>query len=232
MEHDESTRRSAFADGFRAFAPLIIAVVPFGLVFGLVAAGSEVGPWLGGATSTIIFAGAAQLATLQLMDTGAVGAVVIATALTINARHLMYSAALAPAFREFPRAARFLLPYLLTDQAFAISVVRFGQIDDPVYRRWYFAGAGLGLWVTWQIFTIVGIVVGAQVPESWSLDFAVPLMFVILLVPTIKGRPELIAAVVGGGVAVAAASAPYGLGLMIGAISGIVAGVATQRVTA
>jgi 4-azaleucine resistance transporter AzlC len=232
MEHDEPVRRSAFADGVRAFAPLIIAVIPFGLVFGLVAAGSEVGPWLGGATSMIIFAGAAQLATLQLMDAGAVGAVVIATALTINARHLMYSAALAPAFREFPTAARFVLPYLLTDQAFAISAVRFGQIDDPVYRRWYFTGAGLGLWVTWQVFTIVGIVVGAQVPESWSLDFAIPLMFVILLVPTIKGRPELIAAVVGGGVAVAAAGAPYGLGLMIGAISGVIAGVATQRLTA
>lgn len=232
MEHDEPPRMPAFADGVRAFAPLIIAVIPFGLVFGLVAAGSEVGPWLGGATSMIIFAGAAQLATLQLIDAGAVGAVVIATALTINARHLMYSAALAPAFREFPRAARFVLPYLLTDQAFAISVVRFGQIDDPVYRRWYFTGAGLGLWVTWQVFTIVGIVVGAQVPESWSLDFAIPLMFVILLVPTIEGRPELIAAVVGGGVAVAAAGAPYGLGLMIGAISGVVAGVATQRVTA
>jgi 4-azaleucine resistance transporter AzlC len=232
MEHDEPARRSAFADGVRTFAPLIIAVIPFGLVFGLVAAGSEVGPWLGGATSMIIFAGAAQLATLQLMDAGAVGAVVIATALTINARHLMYSAALAPAFREFPTAARFVLPYLLTDQAFAISAVRFGQIDDPVYRRWYFTGAGLGLWVTWQVFTIVGIVVGAQVPESWSLDFAIPLMFVILLVPTIKGRPELIAAVVGGGVAVAAAGAPYGLGLMIGAISGVIAGVATQRLTA
>lgn len=229
MEHHASIRRSAFADGARAFAPLIIAVIPFGLVFGIVAAGSEIGPWLGGATSFIIFAGAAQLATLQLLDAGAAGAVVVATALTINARHLMYSAALAPAFREFPRVARFVLPYLLTDQAFAISIVRFGQVDDPTYRRWYFTGAGLGLWVTWQIFTIAGIVLGAQVPASWSLDFAIPLMFVILLVPTLKGRPEIIAAVVGSGIAVAAAGAPYGLGLMIGALSGVIAGVVAQR---
>jgi 4-azaleucine resistance transporter AzlC len=199
-------------------------------VFGIVAAGSDVGPWLGGATSMIIFAGAAQLATLQLIDAGAAGAVVIATALVINARHLMYSAALAPAFREFPRAARFALPYLLTDQAFAISIVRFGRVEEPVYRRWYFTGAGLGLWVTWQISTVTGIVVGAQVPSSWSLDFAIPLMFVILLVPTIKGRPELIAAAVGAGIAVAAANAPYGLGLMIGAVSGVVAGIVALRV--
>ena len=156
MTQDRSIRSTALTDGVRAFAPLLIAVIPFGLVFGIVAAGSEVGPWLGGATSFIIFAGAAQLATLQLIDAGAAGAVVIATALVINARHLMYSAALAPAFREFPKAARFVLPYLLTDQAFAISIVRFGEVEDPVYRRWFFTGAGLSLWVPWQIFTIVG----------------------------------------------------------------------------
>lgn len=230
MSRGRSIRRAAFTDGVRAFAPLVIAVIPFGLVFGVVAAGSDMDSWLGGATSFIIFAGAAQLATLQLVDAGAAGAVVIATALVINARHLMYSAALAPAFRDFPKSARFVLPYLLTDQAFAISVVRFGEVEDPVYRRWFFAGAGLGLWVTWQVFTVVGIVVGAQVPASWSLDFAVPLMFVILLVPTIKGRPELIAAIVGAAVAVAAAGAPYGLGLMIGAVSGVAAGVVAQRV--
>jgi len=229
MAKHQSTRRKALADGVRAFAPLLIAVVPFGLVFGIVAAGSEVGPWLGGATSFIIFAGAAQLATLQLFDAGAAGAVVIATALVINARHLMYSAALAPAFREFPKGARFALPYLLTDQAFAISIVRFGEVEDPVYRQWFFTGAGLSLWVPWQIFTIAGIVLGAQIPASWSLDFAIPLMFVILLVPTIKGRPELIAAVLGATVAVVAAGAPYGLGLIIGALSGVAAGVLAYR---
>ena len=230
MPQDRSIRSKALTDGVRAFAPLLIAVIPFGLVFGVVAAGSEVGPWLGGATSFIIFAGAAQLATLQLIDAGAAGVVVVATALVINARHLMYSAALAPAFREFPKAARFALPYLLTDQAFALSIVRFGEVGDPVYRRWFFTGAGLSLWVPWQIFTITGIVLGAQVPASWSLDFAIPLMFVILLIPTIKGRPELIAAVIGATVAVAAADAPYGLGLIVGAISGITAGVIANRV--
>lgn len=230
MGQRQSTGKTAFTDGVRAFLPLVIAVIPFGLVFGVVAAGSDMGSWLGGATSFVIFAGAAQLATVQLVDAGAAGAVVIATALVINARHVMYSAALAPAFREFPKSARIVLPYLLTDQAFAISVVRFGEVEDAVYRRWFFTGAGLGLWVTWQTFTIVGIIVGAQVPASWSLDFAVPLMFVILLVPTLRGRPEIIAALVGAAVAVAAAGAPYGLGLMIGAISGVAAGVVANRI--
>ncbi len=230
MPESQSQRKRGASDGARAVAPLLIGVVPFGLVFGIVAAGSSVGPWLGGSTSVIIFAGAAQLATLQLVDAGVGGAVVIATALVINARHLMYSAALAPRFQEFPAVARFALPYVMTDQAFAVSIVRYGEVTDPVYRQWYFTGAALTLWITWQISTIVGIVLGAQVPASWSLDFAIPLVFLVLLVPAVKSRPDLIAALVGGGVAVAAAGAPYGLGLMIGAVSGVIAGVVAQRV--
>jgi 4-azaleucine resistance transporter AzlC len=230
MAMPESNRRSGTIDGARAIGPLMIGVIPFGLVFGIVAAGSSVGSWLGGSTSVIIFAGAAQLATLQLIDAGVAGAVVIATALVINARHLMYSAALAPHFQEFPAIARFTLPYVMTDQAFAVSIVRYGEVTDPVYKQWYFTGAGMTLWITWQISTVAGIVLGAQVPASWSLDFTIPLIFLVLLVPAIKSRTELIAALVGGGVAVAAAGAPYGLGLMIGAVSGVIAGVIAQRV--
>jgi 4-azaleucine resistance transporter AzlC len=229
MTMSEPKRRSGATDGARAIAPLLIAVVPFGLVFGIVAAGSTVGPWLGGSTSVIIFAGAAQLATLQLIDASAAGAVVIATALVINARHLMYSAALAPHFQEFPAIARVALPYVMTDQAFAVSIVRYGEMTDPVHKRWFFVGAALALWVTWQISTVFGIVLGAQVPASWSLDFAIPLVFLVLLIPAIKSRPDLVAAVIGGGVAVATAGAPYGLGLMIGALSGVIAGVIAQR---
>jgi predicted branched-subunit amino acid permease len=142
----------------------------------------------------------------------------------------MYSAALAPHFQEFPAIARFTLPYVMTDQAFAVSIVRYGEVTDPVYKQWYFTGAAMTLWITWQISTVAGIVLGAQVPASWSLDFTIPLIFLVLLVPAIKSRTELIAALVGGGVAVAAAGAPYGLGLMIGAVSGVIAGVIAQRV--
>jgi 4-azaleucine resistance transporter AzlC len=216
-------------DGSKAVSPLLIGVIPFGLVFGVVAAASVVGPWLGYATSLVIFAGAAQLATIQLLDEGVVGAVVVATALVINSRHVMYSAALAPHFSQFPRWTRYALPYLLTDQAFAVSIVRYRDVTDPVYKLWFFTGAAFTLWATWQLSTLAGVLVGAQLPEAWSLEFAIPLVFVALLVLTVRSRPELVAALVGGGVAVAAASAPYGLGLIIGAVSGVAAGVAATR---
>ncbi|GMQ85734.1 MAG: AzlC family ABC transporter permease [Acidimicrobiia bacterium] len=223
--------KEGVVDGSKAVSPLLIATVPFGLVLGIVAAESSVGPVLGYATSIIIFAGAAQLATIQLLDEGIVAAVVVATALVINSRHLMYSAALAPHFREFPRWARYVLPYVLTDQAFAVSIVRYNEVTDPAYKRRFFTGAALTLWGSWQLATFVGIVVGAQLPQSLSLDFTIPLVFVALLVLTVRSRPELVAALVGGGIAVLAAPAPYGLGLIIGALGGIAAGVAAHRIT-
>jgi 4-azaleucine resistance transporter AzlC len=220
-----------FIDGSKAVSPLLIGVVPFGLVFGVVAADSVIGPALAWATSFIIFGGAAQLATIQLFDEGVVAVVVIATALVIGSRHVMYSAALVPYFQHFPRWSRFVLPYVLTDQAFAVSMVRFQDLDDPVEQRWFYTGAALTLWISWQLSTLIGVLVGAQLPEALSLEFAIPLVFIALLVLTVRTRPELVAALVGGAAAVIAAPAPLGLGLIVGALAGVAAGVVAHRVT-
>ena len=223
--------RAALLDGMRSVLPLLVGVVPFGLIFGVTAAGSAVGGGLGYASSVIIFAGAAQLATVQLVTAGSAAAVVIATALVINARHLMYSAALAPHFREFPARWRLVLPYILTDQAFAVSIIRYETESDPYYKRWFFFGGAISLWVTWQVTSAAGVLLGASIPESWSLDFAIPLVFLALLVPALRDRPSVVAALVGGAVALAASDISYNLGLLIGALSGIAAGVIAERVT-
>jgi 4-azaleucine resistance transporter AzlC len=230
MTDHQNIRRAAFRDGLRALAPLLLAVVPFGLVLGVTAAGSAVGGGLGIATSWIIFAGAAQLVTVQLIDSGTSLLVVVVTALVVNVRHLMYSAAMAPHFSEFPRRSRWALPYLLTDQAFAVSMLRYETVTEPTYKRWFYTGAGSTLWVSWQISTVAGVVLGAQIPESLGLEFAIPLVFLVLLIPVVQTRPGLVAAVIGGSVAVAASSAPYGLGLVIGAVAGVMAGVAAESV--
>lgn len=215
--------------GAAGLAPLLIGVVPFGLVFGVTAAASVLGGGLGYATSIIIFAGAAQFVTIELFDQGAAAVVVIATALVVNSRHLMYSAALAPHFQQFPTRSRYTLPYLMTDQAFAVSFARYGDLPNPSAKRWYYLGAAGTLWISWQISTLAGVLLGAQIPQAWSLAFAIPLVFLALLMPTVVNRPTLTAAIVGGGVAVLAANVPYGLGLMIGALAGVVAGVIAER---
>lgn len=223
--------RAAFFDGLRGVAPLLVGVVPFGLILGVAAGGSVMGAGLAWSTSWIIFAGAAQLVTIELTNTGTAAAVVIASALVINSRHLMYSAALADQFRPFPSAWRYGLPYLMTDQAFAVSITRYATVDDPTYKRWYFFGAAIGLWLPWQISTLVGTLVGAQIPESWSLEFAIPLVFMVLLIPALVDRAGLAAALTGGIVAVVGRDLPYGTGLIVAAIVGIAAGVMVERRT-
>jgi 4-azaleucine resistance transporter AzlC len=225
---DASPRR-AFVDGALAVAPLLVGVAPFGLILGVAAAASAIGMAAGWATSPIIFGGAAQLVTIELTNAGAAAAVVVATALVVNARHLMYSAALADHFRTFPTPWRYGLPYLMTDQAFAVSITRYGSTDDPVYKRWFFLGAGIGLWAPWQVTTATGALLGAQVPGSWSLDFAIPLVFMVLLILAVKDRPGFVAAAVGGVASVAGRGIPYRLGLIVAAVIGIAAGVIAGR---
>lgn len=228
-DRPDGLARRAWHDGMVAITPLMVGVAPFGLIFGVTAAGSAVGAGLGYASSIIIFGGAAQLAMVRLIDVDAAIATIVITGLVINSRHMMYSAALTPAFRAFPRAARWGLPYVMTDQAFAVSITRYEDAADPVYRRWFFAGAGISMWVLWQITSAAGVLIGAQLPERWSLDFAVPLVFLALLAVAIKGRATAVAAVVGGVAAVLAQDAPYQLWMIIGAVCGIVAGMATER---
>jgi len=210
-------------------SPLLLGVIPFGLILGATAAVGSVGGALGWSTSWIIFGGSAQLVTIGLLDGGAAAAVVIATALVVQSRHFLYSAALAPHFRGFGAGWRYGLPYLLTDQAFAVSIVAYEELEDPAAKRWFYIGAAMSLWIVWQITTLLGAILGAEVPESWSLDFAIPLVFLALLMPLLKNRPALAAALTAGVVSVVAWSAPYSLGLIIGALAGIVAGMLVER---
>lgn len=229
MASTDPSSNTPFRDGVIAVSPLMIGVIPFGLIFGVAAAASSVGGAIGWASSWIIFGGAAQIATIQLLDAGTTAVVVIATALIIQARHIMYSAAMAPHFREFPPAWRWGLPYLLTDQAFAVSIIRYETVTDPTYKRWFFLGAGITLWTVWQTTTGIGVLLGAQIPAAWSLEFTIPLVFLALLIPTLRTRPAVVAAAVGGTVALLGYSMPYNLGLIVGAMSGVMAGVIAER---
>jgi predicted branched-subunit amino acid permease len=220
-----SITRDEFRAGARAVAPMLVGVVPFGLVAGA----TPVTHGLGGAVaigfSVIVFAGASQLAAIDVLGSGGSAFVAAVAAWTINLRLLLYSASLAPHLSRERLRTRLWLAYLLTDQAYAVCISRWGRDDDPSRRVPYFLGAALMLWGSWQISTIVGVLIGATVPEDVPLEFAVPLVFLVLLVPAITGRPAAIAATVGGLAAVASAEAGAGkLSLMVGAVGGIVAG--------
>ncbi len=221
----DADRRTAFADGVRTVAPVLLGVVPFGLVAGATAveAGLSVAQALG--LSVVVFAGAAQLAAIDLLGRDAPLAVVVATALVINARMVMYSASIAPYLQGVAARTRALLAYLLTDQAYALSLAEFRASGTSVA---YYLGVASTLWVVWVPATLVGAVVGARLPAWLPLEFAVPLTFLAILVPAVVDRASAVAAVAGGGVAVLGVGLPYNLGLLAGAVVGIAAGLAAE----
>ena len=218
------TRREAVWAGAKRVFALSIGAAPFGLVYGATAVDSGIADGPAILASFVILAGASQIALAELIDEGAAAAVAIGTALVINLRMALYSASLAPAFREFPARWRFPLAQVITDQSAVTSLLEFEHRTDPTYRRWFFTGAAVWFATPWWIGTIVGVLVGGDIPESWQIGFAVPLMFTALLVPTLRSRPAVVAAVVGASAAVALHGLPDGVNIIVGALAGIAAG--------
>lgn len=224
-----------FVKGAWAIAPLVPGIIPFGMIAGVAARDAGLGPGVGIGQSIIVFAGAAQLAVLQLLDEGALPVVAILTALIINLRFAMYSASLAPHLVGLRWPPRLAVAYLMTDQVYAMSAVRFGRDAGLAlgHRFRYYLGAGVTNWVTWQSSTAAGYVLGGRVPAGSSLDFFLPLSFLALLVPGLRDRPAVVAAVVGGFVALVAHGLPFNLGLFTAAVCGMAAGYVTEtRLTA
>ena len=218
--------------GIKAAGPLVLGILPFALVAGITAvgAGMTIGEAVG--MSIIVFAGASQLAAIDLIGSNAPLAVVVGTAVVINVRMLMYSASIAPYFQSFSVRVRSVLAYILTDQAYAMSIAEYTQ-NESRSRLWYYFGIGFTLWVVWQLGTIAGALAGAGVPDSLALDFALPLVFLALLIPAMKDRGTTTAGVVGGAVAliVVAVGVPLNLDLPIAAVAGILAGVVVDALS-
>jgi predicted branched-subunit amino acid permease len=225
----QPAERVTWSDGVRAVSPILLGVIPFGLIFGVTAANADVPILAAWASSFIVFAGASQIAIVEVLDGGGAPVIAVLTAVIINARLLMYSADMGRYTAKEPPATKLGVAYLLTDQIYLVSAHRFPDPSNAVgFIRFYVAG-GLTLWITWQITTTTGILLGAAIPESWSLEFAIPLTFMALLVLAVKDKPGLVAAVVGGSVAVATIGLPFHLGLLVGTVSGISAGIVSER---
>lgn len=232
-------RLSGFRAGFVAVAPLLVGVAPVGVVAGATPVAHGM-PWdVPVGFSTILFAGASQLAAIEVLTGGGTAVVAVITACTMNLRMAAYSASLAPEVAALGIRRRLVMAYLLTDEAYAVSILRWSPTGAPAsggesaphgpqQRWWFYLGAGSSLWLTWQITTVAGVIVGNAVPSGVHLEFAVPLAFLAMLVPTLVSRPAVLAAAVGGVVAVVAVGFGAGssavvIGLLAGAVAGALA---------
>ncbi|MBN1304489.1 MAG: AzlC family ABC transporter permease [Anaerolineales bacterium] len=213
----------AFLDGIQAQLPLLIGVLPFGMIYGALALNAGLSRAAAQGMSSIVFAGSAQFITTQLIRDAVPGLIIVLTIVVVNLRHMLYSASIAPYLRKLPMRWKALLAYLLTDEAYATVITHYEEQQTP-FSHWYFLGAGLIMWLSWQVSTGIGVFLGTEIPAGWSLDFFIPLVFIALVMPTLKDQPSISAALSAGLVAVLAYTLPYKLGLVAAALVGILVG--------
>lgn len=223
--------RQDWIGGMRVMLPLLPGALPFGMIAGVVASNAGLDALAGIGQSVIVFAGAAQLASTQLIADAAPVLVVILTGLVINLRMAMYSASLAGHLSALPRGKRWLVSYLMTDQSYALSIMRYTQRPEMslAAKFAFYMGGAIPMWVVWLAATAAGYFLGNRIPASWSLDFFVPLSFLALIVPAIRDRANAVAALTGGVTAVLAWDLPFNLGLFLAALAGIASGYAVER---
>ncbi|HUF87482.1 MAG TPA: AzlC family ABC transporter permease [Thermohalobaculum sp.] len=228
--HVVPSRRGLRAGAWAA-VPVLLAVGPFGFIFGAFATEAGLDPLQTMAMTAIVTAGAAQLAALQLLVDDAPALVAVLTGAVVNLRMAMYSASIAVHWRGVPMLWRVPAAYFLQDQSYTLSLRRYRERpDEPLSDRiGFYFGTGSITVVTWICGSWLGVVAGRMMPPEWGLGFAVPVTFLALVAPLIRGRANIAAAVVAGLAALGLHGLPYGLGLLLAAALGIAAGMAAPR---
>ena len=216
-----------FLRGARDQFPILLGVVPFGVIFGALAVSAGIPAFEAQSFSLFIFAGSAQFIAVSLIAGAASPFLIILTILVVNFRHLLYSASLAPHVYHLSNRWKIPLSWLLTDEAFIVASSRYRK-GNLEFAHWYFLGTGLMLWVAWQLSTLLGIALGVVIPPEIGLDFALPLTFMALILPTLTDRPAWAAACAAGMFSILLANLPFKLGLLIPAVLGIGVGLGVE----
>ena len=232
------SRRSEFMAGMKATIPLVIGAIPFGIIFGVTAVAAAPGeealsPAATMGMSLFVFAGSAQFIASGLVAEGVGTLVIILTTFVVNLRHALYSASLAPYMKHLPQKWLLPLGFWLTDETYAVMISRYNEADRSPYKHWFYFGSALLMYVNWQFVTFIGVVTGQTIRDAqeWGLDFAMSVTFIGIVVPLIRTRPMLVAAVVAGIAALLFHDMPNNLGLIVASLVGIAAGYLAETAT-
>lgn len=221
-----TTAKSYFWKGLLDSTPFIFVATPFGLLFGVLAteAGLHIVETM--VFTSTVFAGAAQFTALQLLQEHAPTLIVIASALAVNLCVAMYSASLTPYLGAAPLWQRAIAAYLTVDQSYSLSVVQFEKVPDMAVpqRMAYFMGTNALIGPIWIGSSFLGALMGTQIPESWALDFALPIAFLAMVGPMMRTPAHVAAVFVSILVSILAVSIPYNLGLLVAGIAGMMTG--------
>ncbi|WP_343079058.1 AzlC family ABC transporter permease [Ostreiculturibacter nitratireducens] len=224
------TPRRAFWRGFADGAPFILIVVPYSLLFGVVARDAGLDLVQVMSMSVLVIAGASQFTAVALLQEHAPVFIALLAALAVNLRMAMYSAALVPHVGHASLGVRALISYLMVDQAFAVAVKTYEerpQMPREAKVAYYFGCMAL-ICPLWYGCTLLGAVLGQAIPASLSLDFAVPVCFIALTAPLLRSLPHVVAALVSILSAIAFSWMPWSLWLIVAAFLAMVAGAQTD----
>lgn len=224
--------RPMFWRGFNAGAPFVFVVGPFAILFGVLATEAGLNILETMAFSVVVIAGAAQFTALQLMQENAPTLIVLASALAVNLRMAMYSASLTPYLGAAPLWQRATLAYFILDQSYACCMIEYETRPDMTLsdRLAFFAGTAAPVVVVWYACTYLGAAIGTQIPDSWALDFALPITFLALLAPMLRTRAHLVAAFVAVVLSLLMTWVPYNLGLLIAGLLAMMAGAQAELI--
>ena len=212
------TKKNSFLRGVSDVLPLMIPVVPFGIIFGAIGIELGFGPYITFATSIIIFSGASQIVIIQLLSAGASSIVAITSSSVVSTRHLLYGAVFNQYLNHLSIYWKLGLSYLLTDQAFAVSNEYFKENTENTFKHYHLIGSGLTLWLIWQFTTLIGIYLGSIVPDELGLTFTIPLTFLALLVNYFRKIDHLIVIVISGLLSILFYDAPFKSYIIISSI--------------
>jgi 4-azaleucine resistance transporter AzlC len=201
------------------------------MIYGALAVTSGLSPEAALAMSAFVFAGSAQFIAVGLVAAEAPVLIVILTTFIVNLRHMLYSATLLPYLRALPQKWRIPLAFWLTDETFAVAVLRYQKPDDAGLAHWYQLGSSIAMYLNWQLWTFIGLMMGDRIPDAsnWGLDVAMPVTFIGMIIPFVKTIPMVVCVLTAGAASLLTLSLPYKLGIIVSAFVGIAAGIAAER---
>ncbi len=217
--------QSAFREAFKLCAGAMLGIGAWGMVTGMAMVKSGLTVWQALGMTLAAFAGSAQLAALPLIAANAPIWIVFATAMVVNLRFVIFSAAIGPHFAHLPWYRRIWHGYLTGDLTMGFFSQRFpaSTVHQPAGKVGFFNGIGYPNWFAWQVGSIAGILLGSQIPESWNIGFAGTLALLAVLIPLTVNLAALAGVAVAGAVAVLAIDLPFRLGLLLAVVLGMVA---------
>ena len=221
-----------FWQGYRAALPLLVGVIPFGIVFGAVAVNVGLTFLEAVGMSFFVFAGSSQFVAVQFIDSGASLLLILAATFLINFRNVLYSASLASAFRPLATPWKWLLAHFVVDESYALIIARIRQGDlSSGALGWFMAGICTNLLTIWLGSTGLGAFLNDTLPSNLTqmLGFTLPLIFTGLIVPLLVTRPALLAAISAALAGILLAPLPHNIGLLLAAFIGVAVGLGSEK---